>query len=134
MCWQLSAELESYNLREDHGNLLTKHDRLSLNSTNSPANNSKTINHSGVRVSAHNGIWIENSIFLKDDTSKPFKVDLMNNSIAWWHNLEIRESGLSPFEESESLFVPVELNLLVAFLGILGSSDIDLDRVIDDEI
>jgi hypothetical protein len=51
----------------------------------------------------------------------------MHNTIAWWHNLEVGECFLSPLEECESLLVSVELNLLVAFLGVCGSGNIDLD-------
>ncbi len=55
---KLASQLESDNLRKDHGNDLTKHDSLSFNTTDTPASNTKTIYHSGVRVSADNGVGV----------------------------------------------------------------------------
>ena len=132
--WQVASELEANDLGEHHGNLLSEHDGLSLDATDTPANDTETIDHSGVRVSAHNGVWVEDTVLLEDDASEVLKVDLMDDTIAWWDNAEVGEGGLAPLEESESLLVPVELDLLVLVLGVGLASDIDLDGVINNEI
>ena len=58
----------------------------------------------------------------------------MNNTVAWWDNAEVGEGGLAPLEEGKPLLVPIELDLLILVLGIGGTGDIDLDRVVNDEV
>ena len=58
----------------------------------------------------------------------------MDNTVAWWHNAEVGEGGLAPLEEGKPLLVPIELNLLILVLGVGGAGDIDLDRVVNDEV
>ena len=58
----------------------------------------------------------------------------MNNTVARWHNAEVAEGSLAPLEEGKSLLVPIELNLLILVLCVGSASDIDLDRVVNDEI
>ena len=58
----------------------------------------------------------------------------MDNTVTWRHNAEVAKSGLSPLKEGKSLFVPVEFDLFVAIFGVLGTGDIDLNGVIDDQI
>ena len=87
-----------------------------------------------MRVSAHNRVRVKIAVLLEDDTSEPLKVDLVDDTVAWWHDAEVAEGGLTPLEEGESLTVPVELDLLVAVLGIRSASHVDLDGVINNEI
>ena len=58
----------------------------------------------------------------------------MNNTVAWWNNLEVGEGGLAPLEEGKPLLVPIELDLLVLVLCVGSTGDIDLDRVIHNEV
>ena len=85
-------------------------------------------------VSSDNGIWVQDAILFEDDARKPLKVDLMDDTIAWWNDTEVGEGRFAPLEERKPLLVPVELDLFVLVLGICSASDIDLDRVIDDEV
>lgn len=73
-------EVETDNLGKDHGNSLAKHNSFSFNSTNTPASDTKTIDHSRVRVSTDDGIWVEHVVAVEDDGCKVFKVDLMDNT------------------------------------------------------
>lgn len=57
-----SSEFESYDLWQDHGGALTKHDRLSFDASNSPSNNSEAIDHGCVRVSAHYAVRVKKSL------------------------------------------------------------------------
>ena len=58
----------------------------------------------------------------------------MDNTITGRNNAKVGERRLTPFKEGKSLVVSVEFDLLVAILGIFSSGNIDLDRVINDEI
>jgi len=132
--WEHTSKFESNDLGQDHGNLLAKHDRFGFDTTDSPSNDTKSIDHGSVRISSDARIWVEDTVSLKDDLGEPLKVDLVNNTVAWWHDGQVVESFLSPLEECESLGISVELKLFVLLLGILSSGNIDLNGVIDDEI
>ena len=42
-----------------------------------------------MRVCSHNGVWVQDAVFLEDDTSEELKVNLMNDTVAGWHNTEV---------------------------------------------
>lgn len=86
---ELTDESESDNLGKDHGDCLTKHDSLGFNATNTPSGNSETINHSGVRVSSDDGVWVEKSVSVENDACEVLQVDLMDNTRAWRNNVEV---------------------------------------------
>ena len=58
----------------------------------------------------------------------------MDNTIAGWHDAEVLESGLTPLEEGKALFVAIELDCLVLIFSVCCASDINLNRVINDQI
>ena len=127
MSGKLTSELEANDLGQNHGDLLTEHDRLSLDTADTPADNTKTIDHSSVRISSHNGVWVKHAVLLEDDSGEPLKVDLMDDTVAGWDNTEVAESRLSPLEEGESLLVALKLDGLVLILGVSSTCDIDLN-------
>lgn len=94
--WKASSESEADNLWEDHGNGLTQHNGLGFNTADTPSNNTETIDHGGVRIGTNNRIVVKKSISLEDDSGEIFKVDLMDNTGAWWHDLEVVEGFGSP--------------------------------------
>mmetsp|Transcript_68522 Transcript_68522/g.79819 ORF Transcript_68522/g.79819 Transcript_68522/m.79819 type:complete len:344 (+) Transcript_68522:358-1389(+) len=51
---EFSSKLETNDFRQDHGNSLSEHDRLGFNTSNTPTDNTETIDHGGVRVSSDN--------------------------------------------------------------------------------
>lgn len=80
MLLELSSQLETDNLRKDHRDNFTEHDSLSFDTTDTPAGNTETVDHGSVRVSADNGVGVEEAILVEDNTSEVFKVDLMHNT------------------------------------------------------
>mmetsp|Transcript_29364 Transcript_29364/g.45378 ORF Transcript_29364/g.45378 Transcript_29364/m.45378 type:complete len:202 (+) Transcript_29364:1675-2280(+) len=77
---ELSLQLEPNNLREDHTDLLTTHDSLSLQTSNTPSANTKTVNHRSVRVSSNNGVRVQHTVLVKDRATEKLKIDLMDNT------------------------------------------------------
>ena len=134
MSRQVSSELEADNLGEHHRDLLTEHDRLSLNAADTPSDDTETIDHGRVRVSADDGVGVEDTVLLKDNPGKPLKVHLVDDAVARRDNSEVSEGRLAPFEESEAFTVPVEFDLFIAVLGIFGPGDVNLDGVVDNEV
>lgn len=131
---KLASEFKADNLGQNHGNLLAKHDRLSLDTSDTPADNTEAIDHSGVRISADARVRVEHAILFEDDTCEPLKIHLMDDTVARWHNAEVAEGSLAPLEEGEALLVPVELDLLIAIFRVLSPGDIDLNRVVNNEV
>merc|ERR1712166_1113311 len=134
MSWKITNESKTNDLRKHHCNLLTKHDRFSFNTADTPAYNTKTIDHSGMRIGTDNGVGVEHIIFFKNNTCEPLKIDLMNNTVAWRYNSEIVKGLLTPLEERKSLLIAVELNLFIPVLCVKVSCNIDLHRVINHKI
>jgi len=131
---KFTSELETNNLGQDHGDRLTKHGGFTFDTTNTPGNNTKTVNHGGVGVSSDKGIRVEGSVAIEDDSGKIFKIDLMDDTRSGRNNQEVVEGILSPLQEFESFVVSLEFHLFVLFKGIGGSGKIDLDGVINNEI
>jgi hypothetical protein len=46
-----------------------------------------------VRISSDDGVVIKKSVSLEDDSGQVLKVDLMDNTRAWWDDLEVVEGG-----------------------------------------
>jgi len=134
MCWEFSSQSEADDLRQDHGDGLTKHDGLSFESTNTPTSNTETVDHGGVGISTNDRVGVEEAVSLHNDAGEVLKIDLMDNSGAWGHDLEVVEGLRAPLEELEALLVSLELHLFVELGGVEGAGLIDLDGVINDEI
>jgi hypothetical protein len=132
--WQLASQSEANNLWQHHGNGLTEHDRLCLNTTDSPSGNTEAIDHGGVRVSSNDRIVVEQAIAIEDDASEVLKVDLMHDTRAWRNDLEVVKGFRTPFEELEALSVSVELNDLVLLGSIRSTKHISLNGVVNNEI
>ena len=131
---KITVEVEADNLGQDHRDGLTKHDSLSLDTANTPAGDTKTIDHGRVGVSADDGVRVEHVLTVEHNAGKVLKVDLMDDTRAGRHDLEVVEGLGAPLEELESLAITLELEALVVFTGVGSAGGIDLDGVIDDEV
>jgi len=131
---EVSVKSETNDLREHHGDSLAKHDGFSLNTTNTPASNAETVNHGGVRVSADNGVGVEETVAVEHGSREVLEVDLMDNTGARGNDAEVIEGLGAPLEELEALAVTNELELLIRDGSVSSAGGIDLDGVIDDEV
>jgi len=66
-----------------------------------------------MRIGSNDGIWEEYTILFVYDSGKPLKIDLMDDTVSWWYDSKVLESGFTPLEEGESLLVPNEFELLI---------------------
>ena len=89
-------EVETDDLWQDHRDGLSKHDSLSLDTTDTPAGDTETVDHGRVRVSADDGVWVEKVVTVEDNTSEVLEVDLMDDTRARGHNLEVIEGLGAP--------------------------------------
>jgi hypothetical protein len=56
---QLSSEAEADDLRQDHGDGLTEHDRFGLDTADTPADNSESVDHGSVGICADHRVVIK---------------------------------------------------------------------------
>mmetsp|Transcript_413 Transcript_413/g.467 ORF Transcript_413/g.467 Transcript_413/m.467 type:complete len:363 (-) Transcript_413:119-1207(-) len=131
---QLTSEIETNNLRQDHGDGLSEHDSFGFDTSNSPSGNTETVDHGGVTVSTDQGIGIQEVFVIENNSGKIFQVDLMDDTRSGRNDQEVIESVLAPFQEFESLIVSIEFDFFVLQVSIFGSGVINLDGVIDDQI
>ena len=126
--------METNHLWEDHGDGLAEHHALSLNSSDSPSEDTETVNHGGVGIGSNHGVRVWSSSGAMHNRSQVLEVNLMHDSAAWRDNAEVVKSVLTPLQELESLSISVELEHLVLLSGIVSSGNVDLDGVINNTL
>ena len=92
-----------------------------------PVDDTETVDHGRVRVSANHRVGVDEAISDESDTGEPLKIDLVHDTIARWHDSEVLKGLFSPLEEGKALLVTLEFDSLVLLLSIGLSSDIDLN-------
>ena len=81
-------------------------------------------------IGSDKGIRVQEVVSVENDSGQMFEVDLVDDSVSWRDDFEILKCLLTPFKETESLSVSVELHLLVVVESLLVSRIIDHDGVI----
>lgn len=131
---EFSSKLETDDFGKNHGDGLTEHDGFTFNTTDTPTNDTETVDHGSVRISTDDGIGIEDTVVFKDSSGEIFQVNLMADTGAGRDGQEVLEGGLTPLEEFESFVVSFEFNSFVSFSGISSLGNIDLNGVINNQI
>ncbi len=106
---------------------MSEHDGLGLDSTDTPSDDSETVNHSGMTVSSDDRVGIKNTVSFENNWRKPLQVDLMNDTVAGWYDSQVVKGFFTPLKESESFLVADELELFVLFFCIGLSGNIHLN-------
>ncbi|CAB4613174.1 unannotated protein [freshwater metagenome] len=114
----LSGQLETNNLWNQHRNRLTKHCGLGFDTANTPTKNTKTINHGGVRVGTYTAVWVSLKLAANftrhNGACKVFDVYLVHDTGARWNYFEVVECRLAPTKELVALTIAVVLELNVS--------------------
>ena len=97
---QGACELETHHLRNQHGNGLTEHGGLRLNTAHPPTQHTESIHHRRVGVRSNDSIRVSNLTTIcftaEYDTRQIFNIDLMDDSRRRGHYAKIAESRLAP--------------------------------------
>jgi hypothetical protein len=131
---ELSSKLETDDFGEDHGNGFTEHDGLTFDTTDTPTNDTKTVDHGSVGVSSDDGIRVKDTLVVENSSGEIFQVNLMADTRSGRNGQEVLKGRLSPLEEFESFVVSFEFDFFVSFSGISSLGNIDLNGVINDQI
>ena len=127
----LAGQLEPDDAGDEHRHRLTEHGRLGLDTADAPAQDAEPVDHRGVAVGAHTGVRVGHSVAHHDGAGQVFDVDLVHDSGARRHDLEVVEGALAPTQELIALAVAGVLDVDVAFEGVALAEDVHDHRVVD---
>ena len=135
---ELVGEPESDDIGELHVAGLSDHDRLGLDTSDTPSDDSESVDLCGVGVGSEAGIGVCDGLSVLllhvDEGGQVLQVDLVADSVPRGNRTEVLEGPLGPFEEGVPLLVPLEVQLLVEFEGVVPSGEVGVDGVVDDEV
>jgi len=126
--------MHTHHIRSQEINRLSEHPRFGFDTSDTPSNHSKSIDHGRVRIGTHQSIGIIYLAGIQYAFCKVFQINLMDDSDTWWNHLEGIKSLHPPFQELVSFPVSSEFLVQIAIHGVSGSCEIHLDRVVDDQI
>eukprot|EP00760_Papus_ankaliazontas_P031102 PhM_4_TR5182/c1_g1_i1/m.99095 len=133
---EAAGELHTNDGGEDHGAGLAEHGGFGLDTANTPAKATETVDHGRVGVSADEsvGVGVAGLVINKGDAGEVLTVDLVDDTVARGNDRQALEGLAAPLEEAEALLVALELDRLVLLDGVGATGNIDLHGVVDDEI
>ena len=130
----VASQLEANDARNEHGDRLAKHCGLSLNTTDTPAQDAQAVLHGRVGVSTNTGVRVCQAVVLEDNASQVLDVDLVDNTGSRRNNAEVGECASTPTEELVALIIALVLNLDVLSQSVFATEGLDDDRVVDDHL
>ena len=136
---QLAVQAESDHHRQRLVQRLAEQRRLGLDTSDSPAHHTESVDHGRMRVGPHQGVGERNQLARlvrsgADHIGQELQVDLVHDARAGRHDPEIPECLLRPAKERVALTVALVLALHVDQERGLGPVLIDLDGVVDHQI
>ena len=132
-----ALEFEADNLGNKHRNGLPEHRRLGFDTADTPAKDTESIDHRGVRIRSDTRIGERDrqtiNIARIHNLREVFDVDLVNNSGSRWDDLKVVERRLSPSEELITLAISFVLDFYIALESVFAAEQVRDDRVVDHE-
>ena len=139
---KLAGEAHADDFGNQHGDGLAQHGRFRLDAADAPAEHGEPVDHRGVGVGADQRVGIgvfDRGLPLLDLVGphrlrQIFEIDLMADAGARRHDAETVEALLAPAQEGIALAVALIFHGRVLLEGTLAAEEIDLHRMVDDEI
>src|SRR5437868_877981 len=114
---KFASQLHADHLGDQHGDGLTEHGSLSFDSAYAPTEYAQAINHSRVRIGAHQSIRIRCApairLLHEYDSCQIFEVYLVHDASVRRHNGKIMEGGLPPAQEGVAFFIAREFKFRI---------------------
>ena len=129
-----AVEVNADNFGHEESDRLSEHAGLGLDPADAPTDDAEAVDHGRVRIGPDESVRIKDSVFGKDPFGEVLEVHLVHDPDARRYHGESLEGLLTPFEEFITLAVANELDRHVAVEGGLRTGEIDLDRVVHDEV
>ena len=133
-----ARETKPEDRRDQHRDRLAEHRGLGFDAANTPTDHAKPVDHGGMRIGAHQRVWIGDGavgpIGRYHDSGEILQIHLVNDAGIGRHDPEVPKRVLPPAKKRVTLLIARELELGVQFEGIRLSEVIHLHRVVDDEL
>ena len=114
---------------------MAKHHSFRFDSTDTPTQNTESIDHRRMAVGADQRVRHPYTVLLTRNTCNPLQIHLMDDATAGGNCTEIVEALLSPLEELVALHIALIFDFQIAFSRIGEKAGyIDLNRVVNDQI
>ena len=129
--FDLAGEFEADDAGDEHRDRLAQHRGLGFDTADAPAQHAEAVLHRGVRVGAHAGVGVRDTITGHHDAGQILDVDLVHDAGAGRDDLEIVEGALAPAQELVALAIALVFEFDVALEGVSGAEDVQDHGVVD---
>src|SRR6476620_1740516 len=125
--------MNSNHIRRQEVNRLAQHRRFRFDTTHAPTNNAETIDHRRVRISADERVRKVDRL-LPNILREVLEIHLVADADARRNHTETIKRLRAPFEKLVTRTIAFELHLHVLLKRVARAGEVDLRRVVDDEI
>ncbi len=129
-----AGEVDADDVGREEVDGLAEHAGLGFDAAHAPADDAEAVDHGGVGVGADEGVGVIHAVFLQHALGEVLEVHLVDDADAGRDDLERVERLHAPLEELVAFAIALELEVEIAAEGVGAPGEIDLDRVVDDEI
>jgi hypothetical protein len=134
----MACQPESNHLGSEDHHRLAQNGGFGFDPPDSPPKHTQAIDHSRVRISADQGVWVRQSLGAHfagpDDMRQVFEIDLMDDSGCRGNDAKIVEGISPPTQEGIALPIALEFDFGVAVERLRRGEKIHLHRMIDHQV
>src|ERR1700752_4664 len=123
---QRSTHVHTNNVRRQEIHRLAHHRSLGFDATDSPTNNSESINHRRVGICSDESVR-EINVCKPNILGEIFEVHLVTDPNPWRYDAESAKSLSTPLQELVTGAISLELHLHILLESITSAGEIDLD-------
>ena len=131
---QRALEADADHIGGEEVDRLPEHAGLGFDAADAPADDAETVDHRGVRIRADERVGEGDPVALQDAAGEVLEVHLVADADARGDDAEGVEGLHAPLEELVALAVALEFEFHVALERVGATGDVDLHRVVDDEV
>src|SRR2546429_76534 len=114
------------NIGRQKINRLAQHCGFGFDTADAPADNPESIDHRGVRVSAHQTVRIIQTMLFPNAFAEEFKIDLMTDAYARRDYAKAVECLHAPLQKLVTRVIAAKLHLHIFREGVAGTGEINL--------
>ena len=130
-------QLKTNHLWNQHGNRLAQHGCFRLNTTDSPTEHTKSVDHGGMRIGTYQrirvGLHYTVLFSFINHPGKMFKIYLVHNTGIRRNHLKIREGLLTPLQKTVAFLVTLVFKFAVEVHGTFRTKAVNLYRMVDNQ-
>ncbi len=135
---QPAMQVETDDLRDEHGDRLAEHGGLGLDAADTPAQHTETVDHGGVRISADQGVRVglghAVAVAFEHHPGEVLQVDLVHDTRVGRYHAKIREGLLAPFQKAVALLVALVFQFAVEVDRTGRTVAVHLHGMVDDQL